>query len=304
MLALGSNIEPRVQYLRRAVAGLRAHRRIVVRAVSQWRESAPLGCPSSEAAVTGRFLNGAVRIETTLTADQLLAATIALERQLGRVRTVRWGARTLDIDLLLYGDRQIEQPQLKLPHRWLACRRFVLEPAAELAPEWIDPRYGWSLGRLWCHLRQAPDRFLFIGPLADSLWQPLVQRTNGVGVTIAPPSATAGQEQLLKWRQQVEEQLDAAGWAEAAKPILVRVSRDALAAVGPLLEQVKLRLELPRQDGATVPTTAHQDAVSSVEPAAPWPVSSPSVRIDPRSEAFLQEATAAVIGMCRKGADA
>ncbi len=90
-----------------------------------------------------RFLNGVVALDTELTAPDLLEVLLASERRLGRVRDgVRWGPRTIDLDLLLYGDEVVDEPGLRVPHPRLHERRFVLEPLVELDPELVVPGAG------------------------------------------------------------------------------------------------------------------------------------------------------------------
>ncbi|MDQ3066842.1 MAG: 2-amino-4-hydroxy-6-hydroxymethyldihydropteridine diphosphokinase, partial [Actinomycetota bacterium] len=84
-------------------------------------------------------LNGAVALETDLSPRELLETLLAVERELGRQRRERWGPRTIDLDLLLYGDATIEELGLSVPHPRLAERRFVLEPLAELDPALVLP---------------------------------------------------------------------------------------------------------------------------------------------------------------------
>ena len=88
------------------------------------------------------FLNGVAVVDTELSARELLELLLAVERGLGRERRERWGPRTIDLDLLLYGDETIDEPGLTLPHPHLHERRFVLEPLAELAPELVVPGRG------------------------------------------------------------------------------------------------------------------------------------------------------------------
>ena len=107
--------------------------------MSSFRETDPV-----EVVDQPRFLNGAVEAETTLSARELLERLLAIERELGRKRTeeTRWGPRTIDLDLLLYGDAIVEEPGLVVPHPRLAERRFALEPLAELDPGLEIPGIG------------------------------------------------------------------------------------------------------------------------------------------------------------------
>ena len=138
-VGLGSNLGDRESTLRAAVGRLRAMRETEVRQVSTFRNTEPVGFVDQP-----RFLNGAVELETTLSARMLLGALLELERSFGRDRTtVRpQGPRTLDLDLLLYGDETISEQGLEVPHPRLHERTFVLEPLAELDPDLEVPGQG------------------------------------------------------------------------------------------------------------------------------------------------------------------
>jgi 2-amino-4-hydroxy-6-hydroxymethyldihydropteridine diphosphokinase len=136
-VGIGSNLGDREGNLRQAVELLSAEDGIDVVAVSQIRETDPVG-PVEQ----GPFLNGAVRIETDLAPRKLLERLLAVEERLGRVRRERWGPRTIDLDLLLYGDDVVEEPGLTVPHPRLHERRFALEPLSDLAPSLEIPGKG------------------------------------------------------------------------------------------------------------------------------------------------------------------
>jgi len=136
-VGLGANLGPREVTLLRAVDLLAETEGVDVLQVSQLRETEPFGVADQPA-----YLNGAVAIDTTLTPRELLERLLEIERELGRVRDVRWGPRTIDLDLLLYGDRSVDEPGLHVPHPRLAERRFALEPLAELDPALDIPGLG------------------------------------------------------------------------------------------------------------------------------------------------------------------
>jgi len=138
-VALGSNLGERDRTLRAAVDALAAEPGIEVLAVSGLRETEPVGVGDQP-----RFLNGAVAVRTTLPAGELLERLLAIERRFGRVREGQPAhrPRTLDLDLLLYGDERIDEPGLRVPHPRLHERRFVLEPLADLAPDLDVPGRG------------------------------------------------------------------------------------------------------------------------------------------------------------------
>src|SRR5262245_46973550 len=130
MIGLGSNLRDRVANLEGAIAALNEVPGIAVRQVSTFHETEPVGGPPGQ----GMFLNAVARLETDLEPLALLHALQEIETRFGRQRTVRWGERTLDLDLLLLDDQIIDTPELCLPHPRMRTRRFVLEPLVEVAP--------------------------------------------------------------------------------------------------------------------------------------------------------------------------
>ncbi len=137
-VGLGANLGDRERTLREAVAALGAEEGIEVLAVSTLRETEPVGVGGQPP-----FLNGAAALDTTLEAPELLERLLAVEQRFGRVRVPgEHGPRTLDLDLLLYGDEQIDEPGLAVPHPRLHERRFVLEPLVELDPGLVVPGRG------------------------------------------------------------------------------------------------------------------------------------------------------------------
>ena len=136
-VGLGANLGPREVTLLRAVDLLAAVDGVEVVAVSQLRETDPVGIVDQPP-----FLNGAVAIDTSLAPRALLDVLLETERALGRVRAERWGPRTIDLDLLVYGDQIVDEPGLRVPHPRLAERRFVLEPLADLDPALEIPGLG------------------------------------------------------------------------------------------------------------------------------------------------------------------
>ena len=129
-LGLGSNLGDREAMLRAAIAALEATPGVRVTAISSLYETPPWG-PVPQ----GPYLNACVGIATSLSARKVLELSLAIERDHGRERAVRWGPRTLDIDVLLYGQEAIDEEGLIVPHPRMAERAFVLVPLAEIAPE-------------------------------------------------------------------------------------------------------------------------------------------------------------------------
>jgi 2-amino-4-hydroxy-6-hydroxymethyldihydropteridine diphosphokinase len=136
-VGIGSNLGDREANLRSAIELLTAEDGIEVVAVSEVRETEPVG-PVEQ----GPFLNGVVQVETTLPPGDLLERLLSVESRLGRVRTERWGPRTIDLDLLLYGSARVDEPGLTVPHPRLHERRFALEPLLDLDPTLEIPELG------------------------------------------------------------------------------------------------------------------------------------------------------------------
>ena len=138
-IGLGSNLGDREATIRAAVEALGAEPGIAVVAVSALIDTEPVGVVDQP-----RFLNGVAALDSELSARDLLAVLLTVEQRFGRRReaSVPQGPRTLDLDLLLYGDAEIDEPGLRVPHPRLHERAFVLGPLAELAPDLEVPGKG------------------------------------------------------------------------------------------------------------------------------------------------------------------
>jgi len=142
-VALGSNLGDREATLRAALAGLAATPGCTLVATSRLYETEPVGPPQ------GAYLNAVAALDTTLAAPALLTRLFELERAAGRERSgERNSPRTLDLDLLLYGDAVLDAPGLRVPHPRLHERAFVLAPLAELAPDLVHPALGVRIAEL------------------------------------------------------------------------------------------------------------------------------------------------------------
>ena len=133
-LGLGSNQGDRLENLQRATDRLAAEPSIVVRRSSRVWETDPVGGPEQPL-----YLNAVLELEVALAPTELLAACHRAEDALGRTREVRWGPRTIDVDVLLFGDRVVDEPGLQVPHPRLCERAFVVLPLLELNPDPVLP---------------------------------------------------------------------------------------------------------------------------------------------------------------------
>jgi 2-amino-4-hydroxy-6-hydroxymethyldihydropteridine diphosphokinase len=153
-IGLGSNLGDSLAILTGAIDRLQMHPQIELVAISSWYLTAPVGPPQPD------YINGCVTIQTSLSPLDLLTTLHAIESEFGRIRQELWGARTLDLDLLLYDNLIIDLPTLQIPHPRLCERAFVLVPLAEIAADWIEPRSGNSIATLCNKLEYSGVKLL------------------------------------------------------------------------------------------------------------------------------------------------
>lgn len=165
-IGLGSNLGNKAALLQGAIDALRTLPGNFNVVCSRFVSTIPIGGPQGQ----GTFLNAAATLETNLSPVQLLEAMQKIETQAGRVRTLRWGERTLDLDMLLYDQEVIEIDILSVPHPRLAVRRFVLEPLAEIAPHAIEPRTRRTINSLLENINRTPRLVALSG------WNPSLLR--------------------------------------------------------------------------------------------------------------------------------
>lgn len=284
LIGLGSNLGQRKQTLDRAVELLAATNGIANLRTSTWHESAPVGGPSGQSA----FLNGAVRLETSLSAEALLDRLQAIENELGRVRDERWGPRSIDLDLLLYAGAIIHTPRLVVPHPRMAFRRFALEAAAEIAGDMPHPEIGLTVAELFRHLQTAEPYVAITGPapadsrrLAQSAaasagWQML--EFQGAGDIFAPSgSPSLNPERSIEFLHRWTESLAVGLAKKTTSGVLTSVWIEDLLAMGDVLWPGVL--DAPWQElSARVP---HPKLLVYYRPASTSPMADPTLeRID------------------------
>ena len=144
LVALGANLGDARKNLLEAVERMASRPEIEILATSSFIRTAPVGGPSGQPP----FLNGAALIRTTASPFETLTILHEIEKSLGRERKVFWGARTIDLDLILYDDLVLSTPELTIPHPRLQWRHFVLDPACEIAPNAVVPTFDRTLAEL------------------------------------------------------------------------------------------------------------------------------------------------------------
>lgn len=143
-IALGSNLGDSLTILEQALEKLNEVSGLHIQQCSSWYETIPIGPPQPN------YLNGCAiaTVSESRSPLEILENLLAIEQQFGRIRRQRWGPRSLDLDLLLWENLILEQPQLQIPHPRFRDRAFVLVPLAEIAPHWLDPVTGQTIIQL------------------------------------------------------------------------------------------------------------------------------------------------------------
>src|SRR5262245_38839990 len=153
-IGVGANVGDRESNIRCAIEKLGSTQGVKVVHISNLLENPAIGMGDD----APPFLNGVAQIETTFGAHALLQRLLEVERELGRQRREKWSPRTIDLDLLLYGDQIISSDELLVPHPLMHERRFVLEPLAQIAPEVVHPTLQMTVGGLLEDLNRTGER--------------------------------------------------------------------------------------------------------------------------------------------------
>jgi 3-oxoacyl-[acyl-carrier protein] reductase len=200
-VALGSNLGDRRAHLDRALAELRGRPRVEVLRISSLYETAPVGGPPGQ----GPYLNAVAELRTTLPPEALLQTLLDVEDALGRVRAEKDGPRTIDLDLLLYGDEISDEPLLTLPHPRLHQRLFVLQPLAEIVPGLVHARLKRTIADLLSDVSGVRPAGPAPGRELAGLRALVTGSTSGVGRAIALQLAAGGADVIVHGRQSQEK---------------------------------------------------------------------------------------------------
>ena len=152
-IGLGSNLGKRRNNCSNAIEALAGLPRCSLLKTSSWYETEPVG-PVEQPS----FINGVILLETCKDAHWLLRQMLAVETSFGRIRSLRWGPRSIDIDLLFFDDLVIDSPKLSVPHPYLHERRFVLEPLNEISPDLRHPSLRKTVAELLADLKDGEQR--------------------------------------------------------------------------------------------------------------------------------------------------
>lgn len=200
LIALGSNLGDRYHYLQRAGERLHALPRLRVLKWGQIYETAPVGGPANQ----GAYLNTTLVAETTLSPEELLQRMLLIEKDLGRIRSVQDAPRTIDLDLIFYGSLVQTDRDPLLPHPRMQLRRFVLQPAADVVPEWQHPQLGLTIAQMLDQLPPEEDLpQIFPKPLLPKqlplagLRAMVTGAASGIGKAIAHTFAQSGAELII-----------------------------------------------------------------------------------------------------------
>jgi 2-amino-4-hydroxy-6-hydroxymethyldihydropteridine diphosphokinase len=205
-IALGSNLGDRRKYLDAAIERLRARSGVAVTKISNYHETDPVGGPAGQS----KYLNAVAQVRTTLEPRALLRTLLAIEADMGRVRAERFGPRTIDLDVLLYGVAIINEDDLNVPHPRMHERSFVLAPLVEIAPLAVHPVLQSTAVDLLKRLHSSADAGTSLREL-EGQNAVVTGSTSGIGRAVALELARTGANVIVQGRRSQQAADDVAG---------------------------------------------------------------------------------------------
>ncbi|WP_153555769.1 2-amino-4-hydroxy-6-hydroxymethyldihydropteridine diphosphokinase [Roseimaritima sediminicola] len=252
LVSLGSNLGQRQGLLTEAARRLAVHPLVREFRTSRLFTTPPIGGPGGQEP----FLNAVAAFRTAAPAREILLWLQAIEQQLGRERKIRWDARSIDLDVVLYGDLTGGGSDLIVPHPRYTARLFVLLPACDIVPTWCDPRFGWTIQRLTDHLLAAPPSLALVGGDADCRnrfceqvarrldipWFAAPPLPAAPAVAANAPADAASYGTNISGQVQIEADPGQA-WIAAAPPVLPTVAEEATWSANHRLPRLLVRLQ-------------------------------------------------------------
>ncbi len=227
-----------------AVQSLAAHPGVTQVNCSGLYQTQPVGVQAG-----APFLNAAIACQTTLAPEEFLTCCQQIEQQAGRVRLIRWGPRTLDLDIIGYDDQVLTTPRLTLPHPAAWYRRFVLDPLCEIAPEWVHPERQLAIGPLRDRLTQLPLTFCIRGELGrnQALSAGLQQAFLPEQLTVqTEANGNADNKSLPVW-ELIDPVTDPEQWEQASRASRLSARQWSPVTVQNLIDVVRSALDRPER---------------------------------------------------------
>ncbi|TWU49555.1 2-amino-4-hydroxy-6-hydroxymethyldihydropteridine diphosphokinase [Rubripirellula reticaptiva] len=260
LISFGSNLGDRDQRIADAAAIVSQSPLVKNFLASRLFETPPIGGPGGQEP----FLNAVAAFDTTATAREVLELLQDTENRLGRLRRQRWGARSIDLDVVLHGELIGGSSALVVPHPRYTARQFVLQPACDVAPHYRDPRFGWTIEQLSCHLSKGAASLSMIGgegTIREDLCQRL-EAEHGVKTFTDPETDPAKCRDHASWVSSFVPPLPMESGSDESLPmtprLIVRIQRITPATCWPAPHQMwpaggrwpEYRLEVDDQDWA------------------------------------------------------
>lgn len=229
LISLGANLGDPLASMKQALYWLKKSFGESQVRESRFYRTPAIGGPENQQ----EFLNAVVAIETAQSPWDVWHVIRDVEQRMGRTRNLRWEARAIDIDVLLYEDQRIWTPHFKIPHPRMAMRRFVLEPALEVAADWIEPVSGWRIDKLFDHITQTAPSILVCGDAIQDI--PEITREALTQLSLPASQAFSYPNQSNALLDKSQPWFCSLPWSQFAPSLCI-----------PALDMVRLQFDIPR----------------------------------------------------------